>query len=232
MPPVQQIFEPAIYSIVELRFFLDHVGEPPKASMYKGVPKGVNPAAVNECLGRIYDLVELERHQQVGWAGLDTVKDSITRYLDWHERCLEIQRRGGPRHASLFGWEDGRPVKGAIGADSTDMVRSEILEDGSRRKFAVDLLVPYGQTLPRLEEVAPWLRTGAGTTRPDPEKPDTLEVDRKGGLIKCSVCGKSVAFDADNTKSYNMARAQIARHLRSATKLVERHHRLLRREFK
>lgn len=230
MPPAAQIFEPAKYSVPELRFFLDHAGEPPKAAMYKGVPKGVNPQAVTDCLGQLYDLVELERHQQVSWAGLDTVKDSITRYLDWHERCLEIYRRGGPRHASMHGWEEGRPIKGAIGSDSADMVRSEIMEDGSRKKFAVDLLVPYGQTLPSLEEVAPWLRTGGGTTQP--AAPDTIERDDKAGMIKCSVCGKGVPFDSGVKKSYNMARAQMARHLRSATKNVERHQRLLRKEFK
>lgn len=229
MPPVAQVFEPAVYSIPELRFMLDHLGEPPKVAMYKGVPKGVNPAAITQCLGPIYDLVELERHQAVGWAGIDTLKDSIVRYLGWHERCLEIHRRGGPRHASQFGWEEGRPVKHAIGADSSDMVRTEITDDGTRRRFAVDLLVPYGQSLPSLEEVAPWLRTGGSAA---PVAPDTLDVDRKAGIMKCGVCGKHIAFDAGNAKSLQMARAQMARHLKSANKFVERHQRLMRKEFK
>lgn len=230
MPPVLDVFEPAKYSMGELRFMLDQLGKPPRAALHKGVPPGVNPVAIMECMGRFYDYAEMERHEEVPWAGEDAIRDSISRYIDWTERTAEIHRRGGPRHASMFAWDDGRPAKFGIGADSSEMVRSEILPDGTHRPFAVNLRQPFGETALSIAEVAPWLRQG-----PRAEKiVDTIERIKESDAVsrlKCSVCGKSFEFDANSSKALTMARASMARHLRSATTKVDRHQTLLRREF-
>lgn len=229
MPPTLELFEPALYSLAELSFMLDWLGKPPIAALHKGVPKGVNPDAIRECLGRLYEFAEMERHQSVGWAGVDSIKDSIVRYIAWSERTAEIHRRGGPRHASQFLWDErGKTYKFGVGADSAEMVRSEILTDGSHRPFAVNLRMPYGESLPNVAEVAPWLKTLPTA----PEKPDALMVDRDHGLLQCPICMKTIEFKPDSQRSYAMARAGMARHLRAANQKIERHQLLLRKEFK
>ena len=158
MPAPQQIFEPALFSLPENRFLLDWAGKPPIVALHKAPPQGVNPNAVRPILTAIYDLHELQTHQGVAWAGAEVVKDSIVRYLSWMERTMEIHRRGGPRHASMFGWDErGRTFKFAAGSDS-GIVGSEIIADGSHVPFRVNLLQPHGDSGPSVAEVAPWLK--------------------------------------------------------------------------
>lgn len=233
MPAAARIFEPADYSLAELAFMLDWLGKPPIAALHKGVPKHVNPVAIRACLGEIYEFAELEKHSGVPWAGVDALKDSIVRYLAWQERTMEIHRRGGPRHASMFSWDDrGKPYKFGVGADSAEKVRSEITPEGEHRTFTVNLLTPFGESAPSIAEVAPWLKlTDKNAKR---QEPDKLIVEEHGDASQliCSVCRKTIEFKTDSQRSLSMARAQMARHLRGANRMIERHQLLLRKEYK
>lgn len=230
----RDVFHPAKYSLGELRFMLDWVGKPPQAALHKGVPKGVNPTAIRECLARLYELQELQAHQGVAWAGEESVRDSIVRYLSWQEKTLEIQRRGGPRHASQFAWDgkSHKPYKYAPGADSGDLVQSEILDTGEYRSFAVNLKQPFGQTVGSIADVAPWLQqVDLGKPQaPDEvldEKADTGDV----GHLTCSICKKTFEYKQGARTSYLSARSQMANHLRTAKVKVDRHLTLLRKAF-
>jgi hypothetical protein len=227
----QLIFEPAYYSVEELNFLLDHIGESPVVALHGGPPKGVNVNMIQPTLAKMYELEELREKRQVPWAGTEAIKDSIIRYLGWYERSLEIKRRGGPRHPSMYGWEDNgkggsKAHKFAIGSDS-DVVRSEINANGDMVKFSVNLRRNADEVLLGLADVAPWISG-------DPEKPkvvDSIVLDDVKGFMQCSICGFAKNFNKASHQSRNLARAHVGKHLRQADKDVERHRILYRREF-
>ena len=70
-------FNPVRYSLEENQFFLKHLGESPVAALQEQVPTGVNPVAVREVLGEIYELDELEKHRGIPWAGRKAVEKII-----------------------------------------------------------------------------------------------------------------------------------------------------------
>lgn len=231
-------FEPATLSAGELNFLLDHLTESPNVALHKGVPTGVNPTAIQSVLGELQELHQLHQAHGQLWAGFDAIKDSVLRYLSWQERCREIYRRtGGVQgqrsvlHASLYAWDaSGSYFKAGIDADSAEMVRTEILDDGSRKPFGVRLLEPAGHMAPDLGEVAPWTRIGGGIR---PKITDALVEKRAKttGSITCSVCEKAEAFDPRSRQSYSAARARMGRHLSSAKNEVARHRLLHRKAY-
>lgn len=235
---VNHIFEPARFSEEELTFMKAHITEPPHAAMHKGIPPGVNPIAIDNGLGEIYKLAELEKYdRQAIWCGHDAIVDSIDRYLDWQARCREIRRRGGPRHPSQFVWEvspDGHyeKFKYAVGADAAEMVRTEILDDGTRRSFTVPLVQPEGGMFAKLDEVAPWLRAGQTAAQARPVDQVTNSTQGKHGTLTCSICGHADAYEVGKRSSYNLAVSRIAKHLKMAQTEINRHHRLYARGVK
>lgn len=233
MPPPTDLFEPALYSVQELEFLLTHLGESATVALADGTPRGVNRTVVSDALAKFTDLEELQRERNRPWAGYPLVRDSIVRYLTWQDRCRQIKRHGGPRHPSMFAYDGGEPRRGAIGTDSAEMVRSEILDDGTRRKFAVNLTRPAGAA--NLTETGralmPWLQEA---DEPGEPKIDEVTVDKKKGLLTCSICDHIVAFSTDPSKGsrpYNLARAQMAKHLRAATTHTARHQALRAKTF-
>jgi len=212
-------FIPAKYSLEENRFFLDQLGRPPIAVLDAAVlPSGVNRHAVEEVLGACYDRAELERHRQKPWAGLEAVKDVIVRYLQWYQQMMRVRGAGGPRFASQHLWDSaGRPYKYGVGAD-TDLVKTEILEDGTRRPLSLFLDRPAGETLPHLKSVAPWTKADAASFTED-----QIAQHDTAGRVECSICGAFFAFKPDNRSSLAMARANMARHLKHARNEPDRH---------
>ena len=228
----QNLFEPAYYSIEELQFLLDHVGESPVVAMYGGAPKGVNPNMIEPTLAKLYEMEELRSKRGVVWAGTEAIKDSILAYLDWQSRSVEIKRRGGPRHPSMYAWEDvgkGRvkAIKYAPGSDA-EMVRSRIDESGEQVKFAVPLLRSPQEALGDMSDLMPWVKG-------DPDKPKVLDEiihDPKKGFMQCSICGFAKNYNVASHQSQNLAKAHVIKHLKQATKDVERHRRLHLRVMK
>lgn len=235
MPRPQELFEPAFLSDQELRYILTHLGEPPIAALHGTLPEGVNRTQIQKTLGRLYELQQLQEHRNVPWAGFDAIRESIEAYLQWSARTREISRRtnGNVRHASMFVWDSsGRRYKFGIGAD-TSAVRTEIGPDGARKPFAVDLLNPDSNLLGAdMSDVMPWV--GSAPNPMSPTHQDKIETVEQGenGYLKCSVCLKQIEFDPNNTQSRSQARAQMARHLKSANREIDRHRILYAREYR
>lgn len=223
-------FEPSVLNQEELHFLLANLHKPPVAAFHGGVPAGVNRKVIEKELRRLYDLEQLKLHEGVEWAGFEAIEDSISRYLDWMERTAEIRRRGGPRHASQYDFDgNGGMFKYAVGADS-DIVRTEILDDGTRREFGVRLLRSGKSILPGLDEVAPWLRRTKAEAKTD-DVVKAHDPKQKHGTLTCSICGKAETYETASRKAYEAARSRIARHLKIAKTEVARHKRLYRRYF-
>jgi hypothetical protein len=228
----QQVFEPAYYSIAELQFLLDHVGESPVVAMHGGVPKGVNPNMMTPTLAKLYEMQELQEKRGVIWAGVEAIKDSILAYLDWHSRSIEIKRRGGPRHPSMYAWEDigkgkVKAIKYAPGSDA-EMVRSRIDESGEQVKFGVALQRTPEEALGDMSDLMPWVKGS-------PDKPKVIDEiihDPVKGFMQCSICGFAKNYNTSSHQSQNLAKAHVIKHLKSASKDVERHRRLHLRSMK
>lgn len=232
-------FEPALFSHGELRFLLDHLKEPPHAAMHGGLPIGVNATQIEKTLTEFQRLEQLAQYRNVPWAGFDAIADSILRFLSWEEKRSEIFRvTGGPSaqnaipQASQYEFsENGEAFKFAIGADNAEMARTEILDDGSRRAFAVRLLQADGEaSVDMLAKVAPWIKRTSGNRAANK---DTITIDKSGkhGTITCSVCKKSESFETARRSAFLTARSRMARHLKSAKTDVSRHRLLYRKEF-
>lgn len=232
-------FEPALLSLPELHFLLEHIGEPAHVALYNLDPEktqGIIKTRIEVVLNRIYELKELQQHRDVEWAGVDAITDSVERYLDWHKRVQEMKRRGFKRgEPSMFHWDEmGEPYKFAIGADSCELVRTEILDDGSRKPFGVKLTMTPSQMMATdLSDVAPWINRGKQALRKTPDKLiDEVGKDKRHGSIRCSICDKAEEFDGANRQSRNNARARMGKHLKRATTEIHRHRLLYRSEFK
>lgn len=232
-------FEPALFSHAELRFLLDHLKEPPHAALHGGLPIGVNSTQITSALTQFQELEQLQQYRQIPWAGFDVIADSILRFLAWEERRQEIFRvTGGPNaqngipQASQYEFSaNGDAFKFAIGADSAEMARTEILDDGSRRPFAVKLLQPDGEAMANeLSKVAPWIKRTSGARAANT---DTITIDRSGkhGTITCSICKKSEEFETAKRSAFLAARSRMAKHLKSAKTDVSQHRLLYRKEF-
>lgn len=232
------VFEPAIYSDEELNFFLSHLEQTPTAALHGALPAGVNPTAVRSLLDRLQEYDQLQKVHAVAWSGFDAIKDSILRYLAWRERTEEIYRRTGGRsnqrairHASQYVWDgSGNAYKFGIDADSAEMVRTEIMEDGSRRPFGVKMLEPEGKLIPSLEDIAPWVRTGKGAAQALADKV-VIDQSTRQGTMKCTVCGRVESFDSKNRQELSAARARMSRHLKTAKNEVARHRLLHRKTY-
>ena len=218
MPPTVELFEPAKFSLQELAFLRDHMGESPTVAFHGGVlPQGVNPDAVRPALERFVQLAELEKVKKVPWVGFDPIKDSIDRFIAFQEKCLIGQSLGDVRHPSQYNWDStGASMKAGIGSDSSDMVRSELLPDGTRRPFAVQLTgTPRKQSSMWAKNTAP------------PMHADKI-VLAANGTLTCTICDKVVAnFEpAKGSRARNKALADARKHLMK-TKTEEARHRAI-----
>ena len=237
MRPDHYTFEPATHSQGELLFLLDHLTEAPHVALYKGTPPGVNPTQIQKTLTVLQELKQLEDAQRVPWAGFEAVRDSIERYIAWHERTREIQRltshnpNGTIAHASQWTWDSsGGAFKYGVGADSAEMVRTEILEDGSRRAFTVKLLLEGGAPHIDLSSAAPWISKTAKVLQHD-KLVVKAEKGSPTGTITCPVCERAEQYETKSKQAERMARSRMARHLKTAKFEVARHRNLYRTYF-
>ncbi len=120
-------FEPARCSIPDLHFLLEELGTPPAVAMRKASQPGVIRVRVKEILTDVYNLEQIRMADGAfSWAGIDALKDSISRFIEWHDRSLELKRRKIKdatgsliTHPSQYSWdEDGKAYKYAVDADS------------------------------------------------------------------------------------------------------------------
>lgn len=219
-------FYPAKLSDAELTYLLDHLEEPPTVALQGEMPAGVNAFAIEHVLQPMYDLEQLRLHRGLAWAGFDQVRDVITRYQEWQKLSIESKALGGPRFPSMYSWDStGAMTKGTPGTDSAEIVRTEILEDGTRRPlFLEDLRRP---TQARKGPHLPWVR------REDKSASDAIEHDDVKGLLTCTVCNHVISYKTGKGRMpINMARGQMARHLKGTRTEPNRHRALYRKEFR
>ena len=197
-------FRPVRYSLEENRFFLKHLGESPVSALREPTPPGVNPVTVQEVLGEVYELAELEKHRGVTWAGVEKVGQVITRYLSEYEKWQEMATRGAPRFPTMHAWDaKGRPHRGGITSDAGE-VSTYFDDQGERQPLSVSLRDP--------ESVAfrpPWTKVAEPI-------PDTLTEDLEKGLLQCPVDGWATNFKPESRSSYNMARGRMVRHCKTS----------------
>lgn len=231
MQIARELFKPSFYSDDELRFFLTHMGEAPIVALHKGVPPGVNPVTVRQVLGRITELEQLQAVHGQPWCGREAIKDSIIRYLTWQEKVAALRQRGMPPTPSRYMFDGARRAFPAgIGADG-QFVISEVLPDGTRRKFEVDLLSP-----PDLGDGVAMIlsRENMGSLFADRAEPnyDALTEDPKKGVVQCPICGKAFNYNPRQKSTRTTAMASMARHLKTAREEIDRHRILYTRLFR
>jgi hypothetical protein len=242
VPPPLILFRPALYSHEELRFFLVHLGESPTVALHDAPPAGVNPVAVESVLGRIYQLEDLRKARKVEWGqiqgltctGLAAIQDSIERYLKWTQTADDIHRRSRRartpiRHPSMHEWDSRkRPHKYGEGADG-NMVVTEILSDGTRQTFDVEL-VEEGNYTSSLDLPESFLGVKAAEAKIAP--PTDLIHDPEAGLYQCPICKFSQSYSAHNRKQMQMAFGRMAQHLRRERKEADAHRALYSRVYR
>ena len=197
-------FNPVRYSLEENQFFLKHLGESPVVALQETTPQGVNPVAVQEVLGELYELDELEKPRGVPWAGKAVVTQVITRYLSEYEKWREMAKRGAPRFPTMYAWDGkGRPHRGGVTSDSGE-VTTYFDENGDRQPLAVNL---REKSMPDFN--APWVKKAEPI-------PESLIEDAEKGVLQCSIDGWTTNFKPESRQSYNMARGRMAKHCRAS----------------
>jgi hypothetical protein len=228
-------FEPAQYSIPDLHFLMENLGKPPVVAFRQPLAPGTHRNILEEALRTVYEHEEIKKAEDTyAWAGIEALTDSIARFLKWCDLSLEMRRRGAVdstgaliTYPSHYVWdEDGRAFKFAVGADAADMVRTEILEDGSRKAFGVTLANPAGQTMPHISDIAPWVRQGVRAAQHDDKVVDEKKSERISNL-RCTICDYTQQYDPANTGQRRMAMARMHTHMRSAKVSINRHRVLL-----
>jgi hypothetical protein len=198
-------FDPVEYSLEENLFLAEHLGEPPVVALSHR-PERVNVNAVKPILDRVYELIQLEAHEQRTWVGVDVLKTAAKTYLEQHSRWTSDKRRGAPKFPSLFSYDSkGRPHRQGPGSDS-GKVSTYFDKEGVRQLFRV-ALVPDGQG----EWVAEWATAAGGQDTPSS---DGLLNDEARTRWECQVCHHTEHYKADSRSSQNAARARMSKHLR------------------
>tara|TARA_R100001086_G_scaffold148834_1_gene78833 strand:- start:37 stop:687 length:651 start_codon:yes stop_codon:yes gene_type:complete len=200
-----ETFDPVKYSLAENAFFLKHLGESPLAVLQKPLPDGVNKSAVEQALGRVYELAQLEEHRGTTWAGIERVSEAISRYLIEREKWAEFSSRGAPTFPSMFAWDGkGKPHRGGVGSDA-GQVNTYFVDGGKRKPFAIPLVEVAMEAF-----AAPW------SPKEEEVIPDACVEDAEKGVMSCPIDGFSTNWNPESRQAYNLARARMARHCRSS----------------
>lgn len=222
-------FEPAEYSVEELRFLLSILGKPPVVVQDMVLPAGVVLVQVLKLVKQCYELQEKFDHSEIPWAGYDRVREAIERMLAWYQTGAELARRGGPKHPSMQTWDGSRFLPRGPESDS-GKVRTEILSDGRRRPLGVDLASPDGQSVgPNLIGAAPWLSpTGAGGVgdllASTPSKLLFAENDQAHtGTITCPICEWVESYSSMASGGKNLAMGRMTKHLKQSKTQKDKH---------
>lgn len=210
------IFDPVKYSIKENEYLREVLGQPTIVAL-RSKPADVNVAAVRPVLERIQELVDLEKHANLEWCGVDALKKSITIYLEQAEKWSLDKRRGRPRYPSMHTF-DSRGVAHRSGPGSDQGQVRTYFEGDKRIKFEVQLIAD------NVEEYRPeWFEA---------DKPKNgLILDKDKNRIECSVCGHTETYRPDSRGSYNVARGRMSKHLRNAKDEVQAHREIHTNEF-
>ena len=198
-----ETFDPVKYSLEENQFFLKHLGESPVSALKDTLPKGVNPVTVQEVLGKVYELDELQKHRGTAWVGHSAIKGSIERYLHESEKWKQLAKRGAPRFPTMSSWDGkGRPHRGAVSSDASQ-VTTYLDDNGNRKPLAV-----------RLQDDGPGYSTP--WAKKEAPLPEALVEDAEKGMLQCPVDGWATNYNPDSRASENLARARMSKHCKTS----------------
>jgi hypothetical protein len=204
-------FDPVALSLEENAFLIEHLGKPPKVVSRVAFPAGVNPKAVMPVIEDIYALLEIEKHDQEAWTGVDVIKARCRTYIEQRERWAEMKQRGGvafPKFPSMAGWDGrGKPHLGAVGSDA-QTVRTYFDDQGDRQPFAVSL---HDDGIPAF--APPWVKRERAY--------DALIVE--DGSVTCPICKHAETWEPSSQSAHNMAMARMSKHLVSAKREPDVH---------
>ena len=228
--PAQTIrFEPTEYSVEELRFLLTEVEKPPVIVRDMALPKGVVRTQVLKLVTACYELQEKFANIGIPWAGYTRVREAIERTMSWYQTCAELARRGGPKHPSMHTWDSNRYLPRGVESDA-QIVKTEILADGSRRPLGLDLASPDGQKVgPSLVGAAPWLAPGGSSVEQDllAATPSALlfQENEKShtGQVQCPICDWTESYTLQKAGSKNMATVRMKKHLKQSKTDRDKH---------
>ncbi len=213
MHTVSDTFEPADFSIPELRFLREHIKESPTVALHGKIPTGISTEAITAALGRFRELDELSAARNVPWVGYEPITESINRFIAYQEKCMRHQQDGEPRHPSQKTWDStGAMIDGGIGSDSAEKIRHELTEMGDRIPFAVKLT-----TSVRRSKV--WGQPKVVNTSND-------KITHENGVLACTICDKPItSYDPTraSTRKVNAAKATARKHCMDAKSEEVRH---------
>lgn len=205
-----QVINPARYSEAEGEFLIEHLGEPPVVAM-RAVGHGVNPKAVQPLIQRVYELNQLQEHENQPWVGTEALKEAFALYLGYMRKWRSDRRKGAPRFPSLFTYSaKGRPQWAAPGADG-GIVKTYFDEKGQRKSFEIEL-VPDG--------IPEWRPEWSAAD--EPAQGSRVVVNHELNRWEC-FCGHTETFRPDNRSSYSLAKTRMSKHMRNAKDQVEEH---------
>ena len=173
------------------------------SALKETLPKGVNPVTVQEVLGKVYELDELQKHRGTAWVGHSAIKGSIERYLHESEKWRQLSKRGSPRFPTMSSCDGkGRPHRGAVSSDASQ-VTTYLDDDGNRKPLAV-----------RLQDDGPGYETP--WAQKEAPLPEALIEDTEKGMLQCPVDGWATNYNPDSRASENLARARMSKHCKTS----------------
>jgi hypothetical protein len=210
-------FDPAVLSLEDNAFLIDHLGEPVEQATAKGVPAGVTPASGLRALDELYRYGKRCEANGDPFVGFEALKEACRVFLREHASMMQNARRGvAPKFPSLSEWDAfGQPHRGGVGSDSERM-RSYFDAEGNRHFFVVKLMV--------LSDARPeWLlKKQAKTTR---EFKELIE-DTENGVFTCPICKFSQNYEPGSRGRRSMARTRMGKHLKGAKREPDLHRQL------
>lgn len=215
--PLLEVFEPAKYNEAELLFFERSLGKNPRALLLAGLPRGVNPRAVEEVLGSIYEYIQLENADPtMRWCGPAAIKEAIATYRQWTQQSALLRDRIRVAHPSMYAWTArGEGIHGAVGSDS-QFVRTVIQPGGVRKSLSVVLnRAPLAAELQDAVFVPDF-----ATEAPEHQ---TLIESRDKGQLECPVCHWVTNYDPEDHRTRRNAETGMRSHLRNVRKQRSEH---------
>ncbi len=221
--PIQNdTFDPAILSLEDNQFLIDHLGEPLEVATAKGVPLNVTPAAGLRVLDELYRYGRRCEQSGEPFVGFEALKEACRTFLREHAAMsLNARRHLTPMFPSRYEWDTmGQPHLGGVGSDSHRM-RSYFDDHGVRHYFAVRLLTTQAQK-------PAWLEAKSTKTAPEYA---ALDEDTEHGVFSCPICRFAQNYEPGSRSKRALARTRMGKHLKSARREPDQHRQLYTRVF-
>lgn len=250
---IDRRFEGTAFSNGELRFLLEHLGEPSIVALdTEELPDDVNEVAVAPLLQRTYELGLYEEAQKsrLGdnsiqvWCGFAELRRICQETLDWRATVQELKARTRGASAnlraaasapSLYMWDPHTdvPSLGGTGADA-ERVQHALGENGQRIPLYTELRSSGAGALKSLAGIAKFIRSGSQAEQAGRvAKITPVDLIYAGNedyaSVTCPVCGKAEDFETKKPSTKRAAVARIMTHLKAAKTQREVHHMLLQR---